>query len=294
MKKLMKYHLCLTLILSGAALLTGCASSPALLYPEPIGINAGVRAGLQKYDPLPLQKAFAGASDGAYGYSYLGDQPNQVIRSALSNCQKNSSRPCRVLDVSGQPYQDEYAKFGADSQKALTGMRVPSLSAYHFEEMDWHIPSPTQLRLRKNGYHGPTPLAINGAATITTADLAKRLKAGSVTLIDARGWTDAPTPTLPNAYLIDWAGEEGGGGAGRQAELQDNFARVMQLLQPDKGRPVAVFCVSAECWLSVNAAMRLRTAGYTNILWYRGGIEAWLAAKLPTVMAVPYATVWSE
>jgi rhodanese-related sulfurtransferase len=65
-------------------------------------------------------------------------------------------------------------------------------------------------------------------------------------------------------------------------------------MQPDKTQPVGVFCVSAECWLSVNAALRLRALGYTNVQWYRGGIEAWMAAKLPTVTAVPHATVWSQ
>ena len=42
------------------------------------------------------------------------------------------------------------------------------------------------------------------------------------------------------------------------------------------------FCLSAECWLSHNAALRATALGYANILWYRGGIEAWQQAGLPT------------
>jgi hypothetical protein len=34
--------------------------------------------------------------------------------------------------------------------------------------------------------------------------------------------------------------------------------------------------------MSYNAALRAINAGYTNVLWYRGGIEAWKMAGLPT------------
>ena len=34
--------------------------------------------------------------------------------------------------------------------------------------------------------------------------------------------------------------------------------------------------------MSYNAALRAINAGYTNVKWYRGGIEAWKAAGLPT------------
>ena len=36
-------------------------------------------------------------------------------------------------------------------------------------------------------------------------------------------------------------------------------------------------------WLSVNAALRARRAGYARVGWYRGGLAAWQAAGLPVV-----------
>jgi 3-mercaptopyruvate sulfurtransferase SseA len=33
--------------------------------------------------------------------------------------------------------------------------------------------------------------------------------------------------------------------------------------------------------MSYNAALRAINLGYTNVLWYRGGIEAWQQAGLP-------------
>ena len=45
--------------------------------------------------------------------------------------------------------------------------------------------------------------------------------------------------------------------------------------------PVVVYCQSTHCWMSYNAALRAINMGYSNVLWYRGGIEAWQAAGLP-------------
>lgn len=41
------------------------------------------------------------------------------------------------------------------------------------------------------------------------------------------------------------------------------------------------YCASTMCWMSYNAALRARALGYLDVLWYRGGIEAWKAAGLP-------------
>jgi rhodanese-related sulfurtransferase len=37
--------------------------------------------------------------------------------------------------------------------------------------------------------------------------------------------------------------------------------------------------------MSYNAALRAIAAGYSNVLWYRGGIEAWKAAGMPVQAA---------
>ena len=57
-----------------------------------------------------------------------------------------------------------------------------------------------------------------------------------------------------------------------------------QLLEKDTGGakdyPVVFYCEGPQCWESYNAALRARDAGYTNVYWYRGGLEAWVAANL--------------
>ena len=43
----------------------------------------------------------------------------------------------------------------------------------------------------------------------------------------------------------------------------------------DKTRPVVFLCLSSECWKSYNACIHAIEAGYADVLWYRGGTNAW-------------------
>lgn len=42
-----------------------------------------------------------------------------------------------------------------------------------------------------------------------------------------------------------------------------------------------MYCLSPERWMSYNVSLRAINLGYTNVLWYRGGIESWKKAGLP-------------
>ena len=75
-------------------------------------------------------------------------------------------------------------------------------------------------------------------------------------------------------------------GAGRGANFLDPVQSILtrllaQLAGGDTARPMVFFCANSQCWLSYNAALRAVAAGYSNVYWYRGGIEAWTAAGLP-------------
>ncbi len=43
------------------------------------------------------------------------------------------------------------------------------------------------------------------------------------------------------------------------------------------GRPIIVFCL-ADCWMSWNAALRLRRAGFQNVFWFAEGANGWQEA----------------
>jgi PQQ-dependent catabolism-associated CXXCW motif protein len=63
---------------------------------------------------------------------------------------------------------------------------------------------------------------------------------------------------------------------------QQQFGQFLgQATGGNKQYPLVLYCLSTQCWMSYNAALRAINLGYTNVLWYRGGIEAWKQAGLP-------------
>lgn len=159
---------------------------------------------------------------------------------------------------------------GAQAQVA------PGESAYADESRDWGI-APTQ-RLRQPPYHGPTPLQIPGAQPVRTRQLQAML-----------GGADPPLliDVLSEPGHLTLAGAVWLAGAGRGTSFVDPAQAALtqllgQLTQGERTRPMVFFCANAQCWLSYNAALRAVAAGYERVYWYRGGVEAWAAAGLPT------------
>jgi PQQ-dependent catabolism-associated CXXCW motif protein len=77
-----------------------------------------------------------------------------------------------------------------------------------------------------------------------------------------------------------------------ESAYAERFRQMLLLAAPDLKQAVVFYCANSECWLSVNAAMRARQLGYTKVIWYRGGIAAWLKAGLPTVGRAPVAVLY--
>ena len=150
------------------------------------------------------------------------------------------------------------------------------------EDKDWGVPVASTLR--RADYHAPTPREIPGARMMLTTDLKALLaRDPAVVLVDVLG--DPPHPTLPGAVWLRHAG---------LAEFPgDELARLEAILNKltggDRQRPLVFFCLSADCWLSYNAALRAAAFGYRNVIWYRGGVAAWREAGYPMAMSVPYA-----
>ena len=150
-------------------------------------------------------------------------------------------------------------------------------SAYYADEQrDWGI-APTN-RLRQPPYHGPTPIEIPGAQVAWTTQLQAMLAAPDkpilIDVLSERGHV-----TLAGAVWLSGAGQGTNFLDPVQAELTQILGR---LAGGDKSRPLVFFCAGPQCWLSYNAALRAVAAGYDRVYWYRGGVDAWTAAVLPT------------
>jgi rhodanese-related sulfurtransferase len=135
--------------------------------------------------------------------------------------------------------------------------------------------APTR-QLKAAPLHGPTPTAIPGGRAITTPDLVRLMKdptAGAL-VFDVLGGPQ----TLPNAFYAAPAAQPGD----FNDQVQRDFGNFLkQTTQGKLDRPMVFYCQNSQCWMSYNAALRAIAAGYRNVLWYRGGIEAWQQAGLP-------------
>ena len=146
------------------------------------------------------------------------------------------------------------------------------------ESRSFGVSPPSDYRTRN--YHAPTPDAIPGARVVTTGELTEMLnREPRPFLVDVL--SGSPHPTLPGSIWL----HNGGLGDFDAAEEKRFLDTVALLAGHDKNRVLVFFCSGVRCWLSYNAALRAARAGYGNVYWYRGGIEAWRAAGLRTVTA---------
>lgn len=155
------------------------------------------------------------------------------------------------------------------------GPKLDSMMAQ--ERQDFGVQATAQLH--NGAFHGPTPTTLPGGQVITTKGVVELVLGQSMpyVLVDVLG----AQQTLPGALPASYAAQPGS----FNDQVQQQFAN--QLAQATQGRkdvPIILYCQSTYCWMSYNAALRAANAGYTNILWYRGGLEAWQSVGLPTMM----------
>ncbi|NUZ08105.1 rhodanese-like domain-containing protein [Piscinibacter koreensis] len=142
------------------------------------------------------------------------------------------------------------------------------------EGQDFGVRPTPQLR-PSDQLHAPTPTAIPGGKVVGTRQLAAWLQgAEAPLLLHAIG---SPVH-LPKAVAAAPASQ---GGSFDDAVQREYGAFLEQSTRGDRGRLIVTYCQGVQCWGSYNAALRAIRLGYTNVHWYRGGMEAWQAAGLP-------------
>ena len=173
-----------------------------------------------------------------------------------------------------QPPMQQPMQPGVQGGMQGGGPSADQLSAW--ERRDMGVP-PSQS-LHEGAPHGPTPTQIPGGQVITTRGLAPLLQQQQqglqVFVFDVLG----SGQSLPNAIPLAWAAQPGSFNDQTQQRLDQTLR---QVTRGQADAPLVFYCMSAECWMSYNAALRAIKLGYRNVLWYRGGIEAWSSAGLP-------------
>ena len=233
-------------------------------------------------------RAFAIGQRGQFGWSSNRDDQFSAVLGAVYNCNNAGKVLCAAYAVDNNVVADSYSANAAASTLALEKLRGRNLtSSYANEAMDYGVAP--QRNIHALNSSGGTPLAVPGARTILTRHLAVEMAGRTPpVLIDvANSW--GGHATLPRAIWMRGAGDDA---AGKNGELSALYAALLTSVAPDRNTPIVVFCDSSICWQSYNAALRAVAAGYLNVYWYRGGVEAWRAAGLPTVSSVVSAQLW--
>jgi PQQ-dependent catabolism-associated CXXCW motif protein len=152
---------------------------------------------------------------------------------------------------------------------------------YAEEATDWKVKP--RATLLPGGYHSRTPATVAGARVIGTAAL-KTMIVDDPRLVLLDVVMGDPHDSVPSAVWL----KDAGTGRSFDDTVQATLSAALDRLSGgDRSRPVALFCLSVECWLSYNATLRAVHLGYTNVYWYRGGLDAWTAAGLPLAPVIP-------
>jgi PQQ-dependent catabolism-associated CXXCW motif protein len=148
---------------------------------------------------------------------------------------------------------------------------------------------------RMEDYRAPTPVTVAGGTVLDTDAAHKLWEAGGAVWIDVLPtprrpenlpasalWMPLPHRDIPGSV---WLPDIGRGAL--SPELESYFRDYLKAATSGhRDVPVAFYCL-ADCWMSWNAAKRAASWGYTQIYWYRDGIDGWNAAKLPVADAEP-------
>ena len=147
---------------------------------------------------------------------------------------------------------------------------------YGREAKDWNVEATIDFRTGK--LHAPTPMHHGRAITIRTRELLRLVVSPAPPLlIDVL--SQASHQTVAGAWWLR--------GAGFSNTSNDRLGtKLEELTFGNRARAMVFFCQGAECWASYNAALRASLIGYENVYWYRGGLEAWKEARLPTQWSI--------
>jgi rhodanese-related sulfurtransferase len=78
---------------------------------------------------------------------------------------------------------------------------------------------------------------------------------------------------IPSAIWV-WA-------EGLQGDLDRSLAEASQDSPAARSRPIIVMSDGPFGWRGYNAALHLVAKGFSHVLWYRGGEQAWAEADYP-------------
>lgn len=144
---------------------------------------------------------------------------------------------------------------------------------------------------RVTRYRSPPPDDSEDAQLVSTVQLQELIeKMDNLILLDVLPLSTAQGKfvqrkkrfNIPGSYWLPNVGK------GELSEENEAYFRyyLEKITENSKVRPIVMYC-RADCWMSWNAVKRARNWGYSNLYWYREGMNGWRDASLKEVESLP-------
>ncbi len=143
------------------------------------------------------------------------------------------------------------------------------------------VPQPDGYRMEL--YDDEVPVALDGAKTITAAQLKRLQESAEVVVVDVipehrrpdflpenQIWVPVPHKGVPGAV---WLPDTGFGALSKTTETYFK-THLVRATGGIKSQPLVFYCRS-DCWMSWNAAKRALTYGYSDVYWFFDGVDDW-------------------
>ena len=217
--------------------------------------------------------AFVAAAPAAQAQDSFGEAARQPPAQSPSPPPQQQPQPQQMPTAQPPPGFGQPG-FGGAASGANGGADQLSIA----ERQDFGVAPSAQLHAGQ--MHGPTPASIPGGQVITTRGLVELMRGGQAPflVLDVLGGAER----IQGAQYAVPAAQAGSFNDATQQQFAQFLA---QATGGNLQYPLVLYCLSTQCWMSYNAALRAINLGYTNVLWYRGGIEAWKQAGMPVQSA---------
>jgi rhodanese-related sulfurtransferase len=127
-----------------------------------------------------------------------------------------------------------------------------------------------------SAFAAETPATLAGVSVVS-AEQARKLVDSGVPIVDTRVANEYVEEHIKGAKSVPY--KEKSVKDVKFDPREDSFE--LAKLPSAKAAPLIFYCNAGECWKSYKASRVAVEAGYTRILWLRGGIPEWKAKGFP-------------
>jgi PQQ-dependent catabolism-associated CXXCW motif protein len=178
-------------------------------------------------------------------------------------------------------------------RRSLAGFVLAALSLIIPARAQDKPPEPDGYR--EENYRAPVPATLAGVRVLTTAEAEAIWRARSGAFIDVMPrapkppnlhagtvWRDQPRLNIRGSVWLPDTGY------GKLAAATEDYLKrgLVRATAGNSAALVVIYCM-ADCWMSWNAAKRIRTYGYSNVAWYPEGTDGWERAGQELTEAHP-------